>query len=128
MATKALPKIVSDKVFRSAVEKLRIKEKKNTRERDKVSAQRRRLPMTEMQSDYIFEGPEGKKSLLDLFEGRKQLVVYHFMYHPKDIAFAVDALLLVTIFRTWLMFMREIPLLFSFHTHHLKVSSVIRSA
>lgn len=87
MATKALPKVVSDKEFRSAVEKLRVKEKKNTRERDKVSAQRRRLPMTEMKSDYVFEGLEGKKRFIDLFEGRRQLVVYHFMYHPKDDSF-----------------------------------------
>lgn len=87
MAKKALPKIVSEKAFRSAVEKLRVKEKKNTRERDKVSALRRRLPMMEMKKEYIFEGPGGKKSLLDLFDGKKQLVVYHFMYHPKTDTF-----------------------------------------
>lgn len=87
MAGKAMPKVVSEKAFRSAVEKLRVKEKKNTRERDKVSALRRRLPMVEMKNDYVFEGPEGKKTLLDLFDGRKQLVVYHFMYHPKDDTF-----------------------------------------
>lgn len=87
MAKKALPKIVSEKAFRKAVETLRKKEKKNTRERDKVSALRRRLPMMEMKNEYIFEGPEGKKSLLDLFDGRDQLVVYHFMYHPKDDSF-----------------------------------------
>ncbi|MNT14572.1 hypothetical protein D3C72_1495850 [compost metagenome] len=87
MASKSLPKIVSEKAFRAAVEKLRVKEKNNTRERDKVSALRRRLPMMEMKNEYIFEGPEGEKTLLDLFEGRKQLVVYHFMYHPKDDSF-----------------------------------------
>jgi hypothetical protein len=87
MASKSLPKVVSEKAFRTAVEKLRVKEKKNTRERDKVSALRRGLPMMEMKNEYVFEGPEGKKTLLDLFEGRKQLVVYHFMYHPKDDSF-----------------------------------------
>lgn len=87
MATKNLPKIVSEKAFRAAIEKLRVKEKKNTRERDKVSALRRRLPMVQMKNEYIFKGPGGSKSLLDLFEGKKQLVVYHFMYHPKDDSF-----------------------------------------
>jgi predicted dithiol-disulfide oxidoreductase (DUF899 family) len=87
MSKKALPKVVSEKQFHAAVEKLRVKEKKNTRERDKVAALRRRLPMMEMKNEYIFEGPGGKKSLLDLFEGKKQLVVYHFMYHPKDDTF-----------------------------------------
>jgi predicted dithiol-disulfide oxidoreductase (DUF899 family) len=87
MKKKALPKIVSEKDFRKAIEKLRVKEKKNTRERDKVSAERRRLPMMEMKENYVFETPEGPKSFLDLFEGRNQLIVYHFMYHPKDDSF-----------------------------------------
>lgn len=83
---KSLPKIVSEKEFRAAAEKFRVKEKKNTRERDKLSAERRRLPMTLMK-EYEFTGKKGKKSLLDLFEGRHQLIVYHFMYHPKDDSF-----------------------------------------
>ncbi|MEK2644877.1 DUF899 family protein [Bdellovibrio sp. BCCA] len=77
MAKKSLPKIVSEKAFRKAVEKLRVKEKKNTRERDKVSALRRRLPMMEMKNEYIFKGPYGEKSLLDLFECRKQLTSFN---------------------------------------------------
>lgn len=83
MKSKNLPKVVSDKDFRKAVEKLRIKEKKNSKERDQVSALRRRLPMTEVKENYIFETAQGRKSFLDLFEGRKQLIVYHFMYHPE---------------------------------------------
>jgi predicted dithiol-disulfide oxidoreductase (DUF899 family) len=84
---KGLPKVVSEKEFRSAVEKFRVKEKKNSRERDKLSAQRRRLPMMEMKENFVFEGPGGKKTFLDLFEGRRQLIVYHFMYHPKTDTF-----------------------------------------
>lgn len=89
MARKDLPKVVSEKSFRAAVEKLRKKEKKNTRERDKVSALRRRLPMMEVKSNYLFKGVDGTKSLLELFDGRRQLMVYHFMYHPKDDSFCV---------------------------------------
>lgn len=81
---KAHPKIVSESAFRKAIEKLRVQEKKNTRERDRISAQRRRLPMMEVKENYVFETENGKKTLLDLFEGRDQLIVYHFMYHPKD--------------------------------------------
>ncbi len=84
---KAYPKIVAEKEFRKAVETFRKKEKKNTRERDKLNAQRRRLPMMEMKDNYVFETDKGKKTLLDLFEGRDQLIIYHFMYHPKDDSF-----------------------------------------
>lgn len=87
MAKKALPKVVSEKEFRKSVERLRAKEKKNTRERDKVSALRRRLPMMEMTGAYSFRDAKGKKSFLDLFDGRDQLIVYHFMYHPKNDSF-----------------------------------------
>lgn len=89
MKKKALPKVVSDKEFRKEVAKLRVKEKKNTRERDKISSLRRNLPMTEMKTDYVFTTPEGKKTFLELFDGRKQLIMYHFMYHPKDDSFCV---------------------------------------
>lgn len=87
MSGKGLPKVVSEKQFRAAVEKFRVKEKKNTRERDKLNAQRRRLPMAEINTKYVFETPQGPKTLLDLFEGRKQLIVYHFMYHPQKDTF-----------------------------------------
>lgn len=87
MSSKALPKKVSEREFREAIEELRIKEKENSRERDRVAALRRRLPMMEVKSDYVFESPDGNKTFLDLFDGRDQLVVYHFMYHPKNDSF-----------------------------------------
>ncbi|MDQ6801069.1 MAG: DUF899 domain-containing protein [Acidobacteriota bacterium] len=79
---KALPKIVSQKVWRAAHEKLLAKEKAATRKRDALAAERRRQPMVEIEKDYAFEGPNGKAALLDLFEGRRQLIVYHFMFAP----------------------------------------------
>ena len=54
-----------------------------TRARDELSAERRRLPMVEITKDYRFEGPQGEVGLLDLFEGRLQLIVGHFMFHPE---------------------------------------------
>jgi hypothetical protein len=53
------------------------KEKDLTRRRDALNAERRRLPMVRIEKDYLFEGPNGKASLLDLFEGRLQLIIYH---------------------------------------------------
>ncbi len=58
-------------------------EKELTKHRDRVSAERRRLPMVKIEKDYLFEGPDGKKTLLELFEGQQQLIVYHFMFDPK---------------------------------------------
>ncbi len=86
MSRKGLPKIVSEQNFKKAIKKFQKKEKKNTRERDKLNASRRRLPMMEMKS-YDFEAVDGKKTFLSLFDGRKQLIVYHFMYHPKTDTF-----------------------------------------
>jgi len=57
------------------------KEKQATKQRDLLNAERRELPMVEVKS-YEFDGPDGRKSLLDVFEGRKQLIIYHFMFHP----------------------------------------------
>lgn len=76
-----LPEIVSRDEWLAARKALLDKEKKATRARDKLDAERRRLPMVKIDKDYIFEGPAGKASLLDLFEGRRQLIVYHFMFH-----------------------------------------------
>ena len=53
-----------------------------TREHDELAAARRRLPRVAFEKDYVFEGPDGEASLLDLFEGRRQLIVYHFMFEP----------------------------------------------
>jgi len=59
------------------------KEKEFTRLRDELSAQRRALPWEEVTKEYVFDGPDGKASLSDLFDGRSQLVVYHFMFLPE---------------------------------------------
>jgi Bacterial protein of unknown function (DUF899) len=59
------------------------KEKDLARQRDRLNTERRELPMVEVTKPYEFEGPDGTRSLLDLFEGRPQLIVYHFMFHPE---------------------------------------------
>jgi predicted dithiol-disulfide oxidoreductase (DUF899 family) len=80
--TKALPRIVSQKQWQAAHAKLLVKEKAGTRARDALAAKRRRQPMVEIEKEYVFAGSHGKASLLDLFEGRRQLIVYHFMFAP----------------------------------------------
>ncbi len=92
---KALPRIVSEKEWQKERDALLKKEKKLTRELDKLAAARRRLPMVEIEKNYEFEGPNGKVSLLDLFEDRKQLLVYHFMYHPEEDRFCIGCSFLV---------------------------------
>jgi len=77
-----LPPVVSQAEWEAAHEELLAKEKEATLARDALAAERRRLPMVEIEKDYVFGGPEGKASLLDLFEGRSQLVLYHFMFAP----------------------------------------------
>ena len=62
--------------------KLLAKEKELTRQKDRVNAERRRLPMVKVTKDYTFNGPEGKVSLLDLFKDHRQLIVHHFMFGP----------------------------------------------
>jgi predicted dithiol-disulfide oxidoreductase (DUF899 family) len=81
-STKKHPKIVSPSEWRAAHQKLLTKEKAATRARDALAAERRRLPMVRIDKDYRFEGPGGKVGLLDLFEGRRQLILYHFMFAP----------------------------------------------
>jgi predicted dithiol-disulfide oxidoreductase (DUF899 family) len=80
--TKALPRIVSQKHWQAAHDKLLVKEKAATRARDALAAMRRRQPMVEIENEYVFAGPDGKASLRDLFEGRRELIVYHFMFAP----------------------------------------------
>jgi predicted dithiol-disulfide oxidoreductase (DUF899 family) len=79
-----LPPVVSEAEWQAAREKLLAKEKDATRARDGVAAERRRLPRVQIEKDYVFEGPGGRASLLDLFEGRRQLIVYHFMFGPNQ--------------------------------------------
>jgi predicted dithiol-disulfide oxidoreductase (DUF899 family) len=74
------PQIVSRDDWLAARKRLLTREKELTQARDELNAERRRLPMVEIDKEYIFEGVNGKASLLDLFEGRDQLLVYHFMW------------------------------------------------
>jgi predicted dithiol-disulfide oxidoreductase (DUF899 family) len=60
------------------------REKEFTRQRDLLSEERRELPWERVDKEYVFDGPDGDQSLADLFDGRSQLVVYHFMFHPDD--------------------------------------------
>jgi len=76
------PKIVTRDEWLVARKELLAVEKAATRAKDEVSAQRRRLPMVEIDKAYVFEGPSGRVGLRDLFEGRSQLIVYHFMFDP----------------------------------------------
>jgi predicted dithiol-disulfide oxidoreductase (DUF899 family) len=76
------PQIVSREEWQRARDQLLVKEKAATRARDALTAERRRLPMVRIEKNYVFEGPGGKVSLLDLFEGRRQLIIYHFMFAP----------------------------------------------
>lgn len=80
----AHPKIVSQDEWLSERKRLLEHEKALTEEYDRVNAERRRLPMVKIDKEYIFEGLTGQLSLKDLFEGRRQLIVYHFMFGPAD--------------------------------------------
>lgn len=73
------PQIVSAQEWQRERDELLTAEKELTRALDALAARRRRLPMTPMSNDYVFESPEGKKTLVDLFDGRNELVVYQFM-------------------------------------------------
>jgi predicted dithiol-disulfide oxidoreductase (DUF899 family) len=77
------PGIVSRAEWIDARKALLAMEKAFTRQRDTLNAERRRLPMVRVDKDYVFEGPHGPARLLDLFEGRQQLIVYHFMFDPS---------------------------------------------
>jgi predicted dithiol-disulfide oxidoreductase (DUF899 family) len=79
----SLPKIASRDEWRAARLQLLAKEKELTRQRDALSAERRELPMVEVEKDYVFDGPGGAAHLADLFEDRSQLIIYHFMFDPE---------------------------------------------
>jgi len=76
------PKVVSRDEWTAARRQLLVKEKELNRRRDALSAERRKLPMVKVEKEYVFQGPEGRRSLAELFEGRRQLLVYHFMFGP----------------------------------------------
>ncbi len=78
----SLPAIATREEWLRARKELLANEKEQTRQRDALNTERRNLPMVEVDKDYTFEGPDGTVHLLDLFEGRRQLIVYHFMYGP----------------------------------------------
>jgi predicted dithiol-disulfide oxidoreductase (DUF899 family) len=76
------PKVVSHEDWLAARKEFLAKEKEFTRLRDQLSRQRRELPWEQVEKEYVFDGPNGKETLADLFAGRSQLIVYHFMFGP----------------------------------------------
>jgi predicted dithiol-disulfide oxidoreductase (DUF899 family) len=79
----SLPPIATRDEWLAARKALLEEEKELTRRRDALSTRRRELPMVPVEKDYVFEGPHGPARLVDLFEGRRQLIIYHFMFHPE---------------------------------------------
>src|SRR5215216_2526256 len=82
------PPIVSPQEWEAARQQLLVKEKALTRARDALAAERRRMPWMAVEKPYAFEGPEGMASLLDLFDGRRQLIVYRAFYGPEVTTYA----------------------------------------
>src|SRR5580692_7000915 len=76
------PKIVSREEWLVARKKLLVKEKQHTQERDAIAAERRQLPWVKVEKNYVFDSPAGRKTLAGLFEGKSQLIIYHFMFGP----------------------------------------------
>ena len=76
------PPVVSAEEWDAALQQLLVKEKAHTRARDALAAERRRMPWFAVEKDYKFEGPNGAMSLLDLFDGRRQLIVYRAFFEP----------------------------------------------
>jgi predicted dithiol-disulfide oxidoreductase (DUF899 family) len=76
------PNVVSREEWLVARKELLAREKEATRARDALNAERRRLPMVRIDMEYVFDGPSGRTTLADMFEGRRQLIVYHFMFDP----------------------------------------------
>ena len=76
------PPIVSAEEWEAARRQLLMKEKEVTRARDALAAERRRMPWLAVEKTYEFDGPDGKASLVDLFDGRRQLIVYRAFYEP----------------------------------------------
>jgi predicted dithiol-disulfide oxidoreductase (DUF899 family) len=79
----ALPEIVTEQEWKDARRAFLVQEKEHTRAGDRLNAERRELPMVEVTKDYRFDGPDGPVSLGGLFDGCRQLIVYHFMFHPE---------------------------------------------
>ncbi|MBM3673671.1 MAG: DUF899 domain-containing protein [Actinobacteria bacterium] len=79
----SLPKVASREEWLVARKELLAEEKAMTRARDALNTKRRELPMVKVDKDYVLDGPDGKVGLLDLFDGRSQLIVQHFMFDPE---------------------------------------------
>jgi len=79
-----LPPVVSPEEWQAARDALLAKEKEAMRASDALAAERRRLPRVKVEKDYVFEGPGGEARLPDLFEDRRQLLLYHFMFGPNQ--------------------------------------------
>jgi predicted dithiol-disulfide oxidoreductase (DUF899 family) len=79
----SMPQVVSRDEWLAARRALLAREKEHTRARDALNVARRELPMVRVEKDYVFEGPEGELTLLDLFDGALQLIVGHFMFDPR---------------------------------------------
>ena len=79
---KPAAKVVSSEEWLAARKQLLAKEKEFTRLRDDLSRQRREMPWEKVDKNYVFEGPNGTETLADLFDGRSQLIIYHFMFGP----------------------------------------------
>jgi predicted dithiol-disulfide oxidoreductase (DUF899 family) len=75
-------KVVSQKEWLAARKKLLMKEKKFSKLRDELNLRRRKLPWVKIEKEYVFDGPNGRETLADLFCGKSQLIVYHFMFGP----------------------------------------------
>ena len=78
------PAVVSEEEWQAAHDALLAKEKQATRERDALAAERRRQPMTRVKKEYVLQGADGEARLVDLFSGRRQLIIYHFMFGPNQ--------------------------------------------
>jgi predicted dithiol-disulfide oxidoreductase (DUF899 family) len=76
------PPIVSAQEWEAAYQEMLVKEKEHMRAGDALAAERRRMPWTAVEKEYVFDGPNGKASLLDLFDGRRQLLVYRAFFQP----------------------------------------------
>ena len=77
------PKVVSREEWLVARKKLLAREKQLTRERDAVATERRQLPWVKVEQNYVFDAPNGKKTLAELFHGKSQLIIYHLMFGPE---------------------------------------------
>ncbi len=78
----SLPRIATRQEWAEARKSLLAREKELTRQRDALNTERRNLPMVEVDKQYVFDGPDGQVALLDMFQGRRQLILYHFMFDP----------------------------------------------